>query len=390
MPRALARAVTLAFAFPSAEGWLYGLRSNSAFGCGKRSRSSLFMSYSEGTQTIKVEELWPHLAGKQTCSSEDAGKVIREAWAADLRRSPRSQTGNGGETSARRTSSAANPDAASDRDSCPASWSIRRSVVEYSDGDTVLQGLCTHPEGEGLPDRLPGVILAHTAVGPQEDLILWKLDALAMLGYVAFALDMFGAGRALWSRAESLAARKPITEDRAKMQARATAAVQALGRMERVDEERLAAVGYCFGGMAVLDLARIVPPDKDASASPKLKAVASLHGILAPISPSTGGRDGARRVADDAALAVPKVLVLHATADPFVPPQQVHAFEEEFRKRGADLEIVEYGGDAQHAFTRPEKTTSADREAGLSYCRHADHDSWRRVVDLLRAELRDA
>lgn len=81
---------------------------------------------------------------------------------------------------------------------------------------------------------------------------------------------------------------------------------------------------YCFGGMAVLDLARMVPPDDDdKNASPKLQAVASLHGILAPISPSTGGRDGSGQATEDAALAVPKVLVLHATADPFVPPNQV-------------------------------------------------------------------
>lgn len=77
--------------------------------------------------------------------------------------------------------------------------------------------------------------------------------------------------------------------------------------------------------MTVLDLARMARPDSDAGAHspPRLKAVASLHGILAPISPGTGGGDGAGLAADDAALAVPRVLVLHATADPFVPPEQV-------------------------------------------------------------------
>ncbi|CAN0422043.1 unnamed protein product, partial [Ectocarpus sp. 13 AM-2016] len=109
-------------------------------------------------------------------------------------------------------------------------------------------------------------------------------------------------------------------------QARATAAVRTLSQMEGVDEERLAAVGYCFGGMTVLDLARMVRPDGDdagANTAPRLKAVASLHGILAPILPGTGGEGGAGLAADDAALAVPRVLVLHATADPFVPPEQV-------------------------------------------------------------------
>lgn len=66
---------------------------------------------------------------------------------------------------------------------------------------------------------------------------------------------------------------------------------------------------------------------------------------------------------------------------------QVQAMEREFLRRGANLEVVKYGGEALHAFTRPEKTGQADKDAGLSYCEHADEDSWRRVVTLLREEL---
>ncbi|CAM9459494.1 unnamed protein product [Hapterophycus canaliculatus] len=217
MYRSVAQVATLFFSLPSARGWLHGIRSNSfSHGYGKIFRSTLAMSSSERTsiETIKVEELWPNLAGKQTCASEHAGKVNGD------KRTRRSAASN----------TVSKEDTTNDGRSSSVSWSIRRSVVEYNDGDTVLQGLCARPEGEDLPERLPGVILAHTAVGPQEgkgevsanclvDVILWKLDALALLGYVAFALDMFGAGRALWSRDESLAARRPITEDRSKMQA---------------------------------------------------------------------------------------------------------------------------------------------------------------------------
>ncbi|CAN0325770.1 unnamed protein product [Ectocarpus fasciculatus] len=367
MCRGLAQLVALVSALPSVRGWLYALTPRFA---GKTPATRLRGVQSTDMKMNSVDDIWPQLEGKQTCANEAAGKVIREAWAAS--------TTNPGTTNGGGASS-----------SC-ASWSIRRSVVEYSDGDTALQGLYARPEGDGLPDRLPGVILAHTAVGPQEaDMVLWKLDQIALLGYAAFALDMFGTGRALWNRAESLAARRPITEDRSLMQARATAAVRTLSQMEGIDQERLAAVGYCFGGMTVLDLARMSRPNSDAGAHspPRLKAVASLHGILAPISPGTGGGDGAGLAADDAALAVPRVLVLHATADPFVPPEQVRAMEEEFSRRGARLEVVRYGGGAMHAFTRPEKTGRADRDAGLSYCEHADEDSWRRVVELLREEF---
>lgn len=148
---------------------------------------------------------------------------------------------------------------------------------------------------------------------PLLDFILWKLDSIARLGYAAFALDMFGTGRALWDRSESLAARRPITEDRSLMQARANAALQTLRKSAGVDPDRLAAVGYCFGGMVVLDLARMEP-----AATPGLKAVASLHGMLVPILPGFGG-DAA---VEDAKIG-PRVVVLHASGDPFVPPEQV-------------------------------------------------------------------
>lgn len=146
----------------------------------------------------------------------------------------------------------------------------------------------------------------------EQDFILWKLDAIARLGYAAFALDLFGTGRALWDRAESLAARRPITEDRSLLQARANAAIRTLRQLDGVDPGRIAAVGYCFGGMAVLDLARASP------AVPGLMAVASLHGILAPMLGGAGEGAGA----EDTVVG-PRVLVLHASGDPFVPPEQV-------------------------------------------------------------------
>lgn len=126
---------------------------------------------------------------------------------------------------------------------------------------------------------------------------------------------MFGTGRALWDRSESLAARRPITEDRSLLQVRANAALHTLSTLEGVDPDRLAAVGYCFGGMAVLDLARMGP-----AATPGLKAVASLHGILVPILPGCQGDADM----EDAKIG-PRVVVLHATGDPFVPPEQVGA-----------------------------------------------------------------
>lgn len=153
----------------------------------------------------------------------------------------------------------------------------------------------------------------------RQDFMLWKLDAVARLGYAAFALDLFGTGHALWNRAESLAARRPITEDRSLLQSRAAAGVQVLRESQGVDANCLAAVGYCFGGMAVLDLARMSPPVEG------LKAVASLHGILVPMSSRAGSSAGGGE-GDRGAAPGPRVVVLHASGDPFVPPEQVLAF----------------------------------------------------------------
>ncbi|CAN0503394.1 unnamed protein product, partial [Discosporangium mesarthrocarpum] len=117
------------------------------------------------------------------------------------------------------------------------------------------------------------------------DFVLWKLDQVAQLGCCAFALDMFGAGRALWDRSESVAARKPLMDDRIRMQQRAAAALATLRGLRGVDPGRVAAVGYCFGGMTVLDLARM--------GSPKgLKAVVTFHGILQPMPSEEGGGGG--------------------------------------------------------------------------------------------------
>lgn len=143
------------------------------------------------------------------------------------------------------------------------------------------------------------------------DFALWKLDSLAMLGYAAFALDMFGTGHALWNRPESVEARRPLTDDRSRMQARAMAALLTLRGLPGVDPDRIAAIGYCFGGMTVLDLARLGAP-------PGLRAVCSLHGDVAPIAPSA--RDDA--AAQETPIR-PKVLVLHAEGDPFVTAEEV-------------------------------------------------------------------
>lgn len=196
----------------------------------------------------------------------------------------------------------------------------------------VDRGLVRDPLPRDLPSGRRSVSSSHnhsqrTHVRPRPpcdapDFLLWKLDSVARLGFAAFALDMFGTGRALWDRSESMEARRPVTDDRSRMQARAMAALETLRQQPEVDPDRVAAIGYCFGGMPVLDLARLGNP-------PGLRAVATLHGVLKPMAGASGGGDSA----DEEDPIVPRVLVLHAAGDPFVSEEEVRGGEWEERRR---------------------------------------------------------
>eukprot|EP00873_Tetraselmis_striata_P006038 jgi/Tetstr1/426302/TSEL_016618.t1 len=167
--------------------------------------------------------------------------------------------------------------------------------ITYHDGELQLSG---YAAWEATPDGGPraGVLVAHTAIGPQEDFIRDKVHRLARMGYVGFALDMFGAGRCVFGE-EKDAANLPLKQDRAAIARRAQAAMDALTAMPEVDGSRVAALGYCLGGKVVLDLARIAPPE--------LRAAVSFHGILDEL----GGAASAPVTA--------RCLCYHGARDPF-------------------------------------------------------------------------
>jgi dienelactone hydrolase len=205
---------------------------------------------------------------------------------------------------------------------------------------------------------------AHTAVGVQEDLMLYNLDRIAALGHVAFGLDMFGTGRALWDRAESVDTRAPLTADRSLMRQRAKAALDTAVALPGVDPSRVAIVGYCFGGLVALDLAR---------SGAAVKAAIAFHGILTPPTPPF----------TTSPVADCKVLVLHGEQDPFVPPAQVDALLEEMQSSGTQCSVQRHST-AGHAFTRPEKVLPADKQSGLWYDEVAAASSWTAMRECLR------
>lgn len=225
---------------------------------------------------------------------------------------------------------------------------LQTSKIEYVDGNILLEGYCALDDSK--PDKKPAVIIAHDWSG-RNDFACQKAEQLAELGYVGFALDMYGNGKTGRTLEEKQALHKPFTEDRNLLQRRVLAAYETVKKLDVVNTARIGAMGFCFGGTCVLDLAR---------SGVELRGVVSFHGGLAP----------PKGVATKKIRA--KILALHGYEDPMVPPEQVSAFEEEMNQGGVDWQLVVYGH-AKHGFTNP---LAHDDKMGIVYNSLADRRSW--------------
>jgi dienelactone hydrolase len=207
--------------------------------------------------------------------------------------------------------------------------SMHTETIEYKDGDTILEGYLTYDDS--ITGPRPVVLVAHDWTG-RRDFATSKADEVAKLGYVGFALDMYGKG--VFGKdgdAEFNASlMNPLAGDRAALRVRIQAAVDAVRGLDIVDGNKIGAMGYCFGGMCVLELAR---------AGSDAIGVISIHGIFAP------GDVPNENITS-------KILCLHGQDDPMVPPEQVLDFENEMSAAGADWQVHAYGGTV-HAFTNP-------------------------------------
>jgi len=231
---------------------------------------------------------------------------------------------------------------------------VQTRVVEYRQGDTALEGFLAY-DAEG-PARRPGVLVVHdwSGVGPY---VKRRAEQLARMGYVAFAADVYGKGVRPAGPKEASAAAGALKADRKLLRARVVAALDELRRQPNVLSGQVAAIGYCFGGTAVLELAR---------SGADVAGVVSFHGGLDSPTPADGKNIKAR------------VLVLHGADDPFVPQSQVKALEDELRGGAVDWQLVEYGG-AVHSFTNPE--AGSDNAKGAAYNAAADRRSWKAMED---------
>lgn len=226
---------------------------------------------------------------------------------------------------------------------------IVRTPVEYREGDTVLEGMLVHDDA--LRGPKPGIVVVHQWRG-LGDYELRRAEMLASLGYVAFCADIYGKGIRASDAASAAKLAGTYKDNRPLLRARVNAALETLRRQSSVDTARIAAIGYCFGGTTVLELAR--------SGSP-LSGVVSFHGGLGTPRPAEPGKVKAR------------VLALHGADDPFVPPAEVDGFEKEMRDAGVDWQLVSYGG-AVHSFT--DFGAGTDNSKGAAYNEKADRRSW--------------
>jgi dienelactone hydrolase len=233
---------------------------------------------------------------------------------------------------------------------------IQTRLVEYSLDTVVFEGLLAWDDQVSGPR--PAVAVAHTWAGrgPFEES---KALELAKLGYVGFAIDMYGKGILGETPEENAELMSPLMQDRPLLQQRIAAAVSVLGEQAEVDAANIAAMGYCFGGLCVLDLAR---------SGSKVKGVVSFHGLFSP----------PERTENHSITA--KVLCLHGYDDPMVEPDAMTALASELSAAGADWQIHAYGNTV-HAFTNP---AAASPEMGAVYSESADRRSRLALVNFLQ------
>ena len=230
-----------------------------------------------------------------------------------------------------------------------ASAAVKTEVVEYKDGDTTLEGFVAYDDAKSGPH--PGVLVIHDWTGLQ-DYAKRRATMLAELGYVAFAADIYGKGVRPVAQADCAKEAGKYKGDLPLLRRRVTLGYDQLLKRPGVDAQKTAAIGYCFGGTSVLELAR--------SGSP-VAGVVSFHGGLVTTMPA---QEGAVKA---------KVLVCQGADDPFVKPPEQEAFKAEMEKAKVKLEFISYP-DAVHSFTKPE--AGDDKSKGQAYNEAADKKSW--------------
>lgn len=233
---------------------------------------------------------------------------------------------------------------------------IQTQSIEYYDNGVLLEGFLAYDDHTSV--QRPAVLIAHTWAG-RDTAVCNKAIQLAESGYVGFAADLYGKGILGTCPDENSRLMQPFIDNRGRLQARMIIALETLRQQQIVDPTKVAALGYCFGGMCVLDLART---------GIQFNGAISVHGLLqAP--DNVNQADGI-----DA-----KILVLHGHQDPLAPKLHIDELQQELTSRQADWQLHLYGN-TMHAFTNP---LANDPDNGIIYNPVADKRSWLSIMNFL-------
>ncbi|HEY1507087.1 MAG TPA: dienelactone hydrolase family protein [Stellaceae bacterium] len=233
---------------------------------------------------------------------------------------------------------------------------IKSHDHHYLHETTTCEGFWAYDEGKS--GKRPGILVAHEWNG-LGDYVKKRCEMLAEMGYVAFAADIFGKGIRAKSFPECEQISKAYYEDRQLTRGRAQAALDCLKSHPLVDASKIAAIGYCFGGIVALELAR---------SGADIKGTVAFHGQLSTPNPA------------DAKNIKGKVLICHGAIDPVVPPAEVAAFEKEMEDAKVDWQLIAYGG-AMHTFTNWGLPTNPPPGMPAAYNEKADKRSWKAMTD---------
>ena len=241
---------------------------------------------------------------------------------------------------------------------------IQGKTVEYSVQGMVLKGYLAYDEN--IQVKRPGVLVVHEWWG-LNDYARKRAKMLADLGYAALAIDMYGDGKTAMHPDDAGKFSSELMKNFDVAKARFAAAMDFLKQQPFIDPTRIAAIGYCFGGGVVLNMAR---------QGLDLKGVSSFHGGLTAIKPAQPNGIKA------------KILVLNGGADKFITPEQIEAFKQEMKSAGADFQFISYPG-ATHSFTNPEATELGKKfNMPIAYNAEADKKSWDELKEFLNAVFR--
>ena len=222
---------------------------------------------------------------------------------------------------------------------------MKTEVINYQYKDKDYLGYVAYPD----KDLAPLVLIAHTWAG-RDSFVEERAKDLAGLGYVAMAVDMYGDGKIGNSTEENQSLMTPLVENRDQLKGIINSALSRGKSLQGVDANKVAAIGYCFGGLGGLDLAR---------SGTELNGVVSFHGLLMGSEIAEVGINA-------------KILVLHGERDPMVPLDMVDDFQKEMTEANADWQLHSYGN-TYHAFTNPDAN---DPSLGTAFNEDSNNRSW--------------